>query len=93
MIYLVYKSSNILSFFHEYIATASVARTSFSLAATYINIYMFFAAILVAGIALAIYILMRQKKKPRLMYFVFICFYLGLIIYFFQIYGVLEKFK
>jgi len=93
MAYLAYESGNILTFFNEYISSGTFTRTSFSLSSTYINIYMFAVTVLVAAIALVIYILMRQKKKPKLLYFITIGFYLGLVIFFFQIYntlGVLE---
>lgn len=93
MAYLAYETNNILTFFNEYISTGTFTRTSFSLPSIYINIYMFAVTILVAAVALVIYILMREKKKPKLLYFITIGFYLGLVIYFFQIYntlGVLE---
>lgn len=90
MAYLAYESSNILTFFNDYIREGTFSNTSFSLASSYVNIYMFIITILVAAIALIIFILMRQKKKPTLLYLLTIAMYLGLIIFFFQIYGTLN---
>lgn len=90
MVYVAFESANILTFFNEYIATGTFTRTSFSLSSTYINIYIFIVTILVAAIGLVIYILMREKNKPKLLYFFIIAFYIGLIVYFFQIYNTLD---
>lgn len=93
MAYLAFESRNILIFLNNYISTGTFTRTSFSLPSIYINIYMFLITIIVAGIALVVYILMRQKKKPKLLYFITIGFYLGMVVFFFQIYntlGILE---
>lgn len=90
MAYLIYESSNILKFFNDFISAGTFTRASFSLSSTYINLYMYLAAILVATIAFAIYILMRQKKKPTLMYLIIIGFYFGLIIYFLSLNNVFE---
>jgi hypothetical protein len=89
MAYVAYKSSNVLGFFNELIATGTFTRTSFSLPSSYISIYMFLVSFFVAVIALIIYILMRQKKKPKLLYLFIIIYYLGLLFYYFYIYNTL----
>lgn len=90
MAYLIYESSNILKFFNDLISAGTFTRTSFSLSSTYLNVYMYLSAILVAVTAFAIYILMRQKKKPTLLYLIIIGFYLGLIIYFLSLNNIFE---
>lgn len=89
MAYVAYESANLLTFFKDFISTGTFTRTPFSLSSTYINIYMFLVATLIAVIVLIIYILMNQKKKPKLLYFLTIAFYLILEIYFFQMYNTL----
>jgi hypothetical protein len=90
MVYVAYESSNILTFFNEYIQTGTFENASFSLSSSYINIYMFIISIVIAAVALIIYILMRQKNKPKLLYLIIIGFYLGINVYFFQVYNVLD---
>ncbi len=88
MIYLLYRSNNILSFFNEYISTRTYAYTG-NLAGSYINIYLYIAIISIVIFSLIIYILMRQKNKPKLLYLSIIAFYLVLSFFFFQIYNYL----
>lgn len=90
MIYIAYQSNNILIFLNEYIKTGTFTRTSFSLSSTYINIFMFIAPLLVVVLTTIVFILMRLKQKPKLLYLLLILFYLGLTIYSFQIYNTLN---
>jgi hypothetical protein len=90
MAYLAYGSSSIAGFFKDFIAKGSYTRTTLSLSANYVPVYLFIATILVVTIAAVIFILMRQKKKPTLFYIVVIGFYVGLIFYLFYISGVLN---
>lgn len=91
MAYLAYGSSSIAGFFKEFIAEGSYTRTTLSLSASYVPVYLFIATILVVTIAAVIFILMRQKKKPTLFYIVLIGFYVGLMVYLFYISGVLNE--
>lgn len=88
--YLAFTSNNILTFLNKYISEGTFTRTSFSLSSTYISIYMFVVALLVAIVAIIIFVLMRLKNKPKLLYSIIVLFYLGLIVYYFQVYNVLD---
>lgn len=86
--YIAFKSSAILTFFNDYIKEGSYNSGSISLPSIYINLYIFLCAILIAAIAVIIFILMKQKEKPKVFYMVLIGFYIGIIIYFFEMYNV-----
>lgn len=91
MIYIAYQSNNILTFLNEYIKTGTFTRTTFSLSSTYINIFMFIAPLLVVVLTTIVFILMRLKRKPKLLYLLLMIFYLGMIVYFFQVYNTLNN--
>lgn len=90
MVYISFKSSAILTFFNDYIKEGSFESNSLSLSSSYINIYIFLCSILIAAIAVIIFILMRQKQKPKIFYMVLVGFYIGIIVYFFEMYNVFE---
>ncbi len=89
MIYIIYRSNSLLSFFNEYITKRSFDYTG-NLAATYINVYLYLIIFLVIIVTSIIYVLMHQKKKPIFLYLSIIIFYLVSLIVFFQIYNILE---
>jgi len=91
MAYIAYSSNNILKFFNQLIKTGTFTRFTFSLSSTYINIYLILSTILVIGISIVIYILMRQKKKPILFYIIMIGYYAVLIGYFLYMYNTFER--
>lgn len=64
MIYVVYKYNNIAKFIQNYID--NIANTQ--VATSYVGLLMFLAVILIIGINITLYILMRYKKKPKLLY-------------------------
>lgn len=85
LLFLVYKTNSIFTFFSDYAKNGYYAY-SINLVASYINMYMFFAIIGIILISSFMYLLMRWKKKSRTFYISIIVFYLvlffGLIFYF-----------
>ncbi len=92
MFYLLYKTNAVLMFFNEYIETKTIDFVG-NLAGTFINLYVYILVFLIIFVALAIYILMKRKKKPVFFYLFLIIFYLILAIIFFQVYDILSVFK
>lgn len=84
MSYIFYKSNNILAFYNGYINKSSSVYMG-NLSTNYINVYFYLLIFLVIIFTLAIYILMKQKKKPTFLYLSVIIYYLILLIAFFQI--------
>lgn len=78
--FILFKCNEILTFFKEYIAHGSYAHVG-DLASQYIGEYLYIAIILVVVITIVVFVLMVQKKKPTLLYFVSIVFYIALLIY------------
>src|SRR5690606_5863034 len=73
-----------------FIETGTFNRSSFSLSAQYISIFLIISTILVIAISSVIYVLMKQKKKPRLFYIIIIAYYVILIGYFIYMYGTFD---
>lgn len=71
MIYIAYKINNILNFVKGYINNS----VNPSLATNYIGPILFISVLVVIGILLSLYILMRYKKKPKLLYLINILIY------------------
>ncbi len=86
MVYLVIKSGNIVNFFNEYVAndyhlvSGSVAVSRLS--ATYVNIFMFLAIIVILGVYITITFLLQNKNKPTKYYNVSIVYYIFLFVMF-----------
>lgn len=66
MIYTVYKISNVSRFIYDYID--NVANSN--IATSYIGTLVFVVLLIIIGISLTLYILMRYKKKPKILYLV-----------------------
>ncbi|MBQ7141354.1 MAG: hypothetical protein IJO32_07635 [Bacilli bacterium] len=81
MIYLIYKSNNILKFFNDYIASGwkSINETEI---ANYINPLIFIFISLIIILSIIVYFLMRFKNKPRLYYILTPIMYLTILILF-----------
>lgn len=90
MAYVAYSSNNILKFFNNFIKVGTFARSSFSLSSQYISIFLIIATILVIAISSIIYILMKQKRKPRLFYIMIIIYYAILIGYYLYMYSTFD---
>lgn len=71
--YLFIKTYNIYAFFNRYVNNVYSALND-SLPTNYISVLMFFITILIVSFSLAMYLLMKQKKKPKTLY-VWLCSY------------------
>lgn len=80
IIYLILKTNEINKFFSDYISNNYTYSYISNLGGSYINIFMYFAILIIIGITLAIYYLMRQKKKPTKLYIGFIIYYIVLFV-------------
>ena len=73
--FLLTKSYNLYNFFSRYVtniySTLSDANPS-----NYITVFMFLISILIIVLSMAIYLLMKRKDKPRLLYVLFSIYYL-----------------
>ena len=88
--YLALKSNDIYSFVVKYIDTGIYGQYTGNLGDNFINIPMFLIALIIILGLLVIYVLMRFKQKPTLLYLVMSIFYAVLIIYFFQTLSVFQ---
>jgi len=67
IIYLIIRTNNVLTYFNEYSSSGVLNRV---LASDYINLFMFFIVILIILGNIVVYLLMRFKNKPKLIYLV-----------------------
>lgn len=89
MLYLIYSTNNILGFFKDYIEVGSAILKA-NTASTFVNPFMYLSSILVVGISIIIYILMKQKDKPRRFYLFIIVTYSAFITYMVYVSGILR---
>lgn len=82
--YITYKANNILSFFKDYINNNGNIDI---VSSEYLGYFIFVSIILIIGISIIIYFLMRYKKKPRLFYIILICVSFISCILFIYLYG------
>jgi Na+/melibiose symporter-like transporter len=87
--FTIYNSSRILSFFNDYVLNKT-AFYSNSLADEYIFGYMYILSILISVFSIIIYILMKQKEKPRKLYIIMIILYIALPALFYVNYNYLN---
>ena len=66
MMYVVYKINNISKFIYDYIN--NIANSS--IATSYISGLIFLSIIVIIGMSIVLYILMKYKKKPKLLYLI-----------------------
>lgn len=76
MIYVAYKINSILNFIYDYINNIA----NVNIASSYINFILFLAVVFIIIISLILYILMRYKKKPKLLYLFTIITYIIIFI-------------
>jgi len=76
IIYLAYKSTNIVSFFSDYVANNYSLTINGNLQSIFINALMHLSIILVILGSMAIYLLFKYKEKPRNNYIAIIVYYL-----------------
>jgi len=67
MIYLIYKTSNLYTFFNSYVKSGWMSLNEIELTG-YIGSFIYFSIILIILLSIIVYILMRFKNKPRLYY-------------------------
>lgn len=79
IIYLILKTGNIVNFFTGYV-NAGYYTDIMNLSSTFINYFMYIAAIVVLLSGVAIYFLMRKKEKSTKFYFFLILFYVILLV-------------
>lgn len=89
-IYLIITTNRIFKFFNTYVASNYTYTNISNLAGSYVNLFMYLAALLIVMIALVVYYLMRQKKKNTKLYIAFIVYYLVLFIMLTICHGILS---
>ena len=80
ILYLIIRMNKVYSVFNSYVHSSYSAENISNLAGSNINAFMYLATILIIGIAIAIYYLMKQKEKPTKLYISFILYYIILFI-------------
>lgn len=90
MIYLIYKSNNILKFFNDYIASGWKSINESEIA-SYINPLLFISIFSIILLSIIIYFLMRFKNKPRLYYIFTPIMYIGVLVLFFTCNSILKN--
>lgn len=86
MIFFAFRTNHIAGFIKDYIK--NIANTG--VATTYVGVLSFLSAILIIGISVILYILMRTKNKPRLLYLINSIVY---FVFFIVLFYVLFNFK
>lgn len=79
LIFLAFKTSNLLNFYNDFIGNL-ISSTD---ASNYITFYMYLSIILILGICFVIFLLMKQKDKPKTLYIIMIGLYLVVLVVFF----------
>lgn len=88
IIYLIYQSSKIVTFFNNYAKTGTYTYVN-DLAGSYINPLMYLAIIFILLIVLVVTYLLFIKKKPIKLYIGFIAYYTILLIIFTVVHNIL----
>lgn len=77
--YLIHRTFQIASFFRSYVSN-NYTTTIVNIAAEHISFFMYFAVLFIILITLAIYYLMRQKRKSVKLYFCILLYYIFLFV-------------
>lgn len=77
--FIAYKTSNIVDFFNRMVSS-SYSTNEINIASNYINIFLYLALILVIGVAITIYYLMKEKGKRTFYYIFLIVYYILLFV-------------
>ena len=75
LVYLAFKVFNLVRFFSEF-ASSGYYTSSSNIAGSYINLFMYLAVILILGISIFVYMLMKNKKKDTRLYVALIAYYI-----------------
>ena len=83
--YLFVKTYNIYSFFDRYVDNVFSALSD-ALPTNYVTVFMFLVSIIIVSFSLAMYLLMKQKKKPKAFYVwscaYYVVYFISTIVYF-----------
>ena len=90
ILYLIINTNRIYRFFNNYVTSGYSYSSISNLAGSYINIFMYLAILLIIGVTITIYYLMRQKKKNTKLYIGFIIYYIILFVYLTVFHGILS---
>lgn len=90
LIYLIFRTGAIATFLNSYVS-ANYFTSETNLAGTYINYFMYLAILLVLLFVLAIYFLMRQKKKDTKFYLFLMLYYIVLFVLISFCYSILNQ--
>ena len=82
IIYLIVRTNNIFGIFNNYGSSSYEMDNISNLAGSTVNLFMYFAILLILGVTIAIYYLMKQKEKPTKLYMALIIYYIILFIMF-----------
>lgn len=80
IIYLTYKSANIVNYFNDYIANNYSSTLNGDFSSVFINPFMYLGVILIILATIAVYLLFKYKEKPRKNYIALIIYYLFLFV-------------
>ncbi len=89
-IFLAFEINNLVKFFRQFAASGYYSVSS-NLAGSYINFFMYLSVVLILGITIFIYLLMRNKKKSTKFYVALIIYYIILFILLTISYGILQN--
>ncbi len=97
MLYLLYKTGNIVSFFRDYVSNGYMVGSNLvlsELASTFVNAYMYIAVIFILVVLIFLSLVLQNKNKPTKLYNMATLYYLilfGLITGSFVIFGMIEN--
>ncbi len=78
IIYLIFKTSDVVDFYKDYLNSLVSSEN----ASSYISGLMYIFLLLIIGISIIIYLLMRYKKKPNLLYLLVVVAYIVIFMVF-----------
>lgn len=90
MLYLVYKSNNIVTFFNDYVLNNYSLTVNGELTSMFISNLMYLGIVLIILATLAVYFLFRYKEKPRKHYIAIVIYYLIFFVLLNICHGILE---
>ncbi len=91
-IYLIYKNNLIIQFFRDYVNSGTSTYYT-NIAAKYVSIFMYLDIIIILGLQIFIYLLMKNKKKPRKYYIMSIIYYTIAFMILTFAYGIFKTFE
>ena len=86
--YITYRANSILSFFKDYISTSGNIEV---ISSNYISTFLFISFIFVIVLSVVIFLLMRYKKKPKLLYVIIVIVSILSVICFLYLYSNLKE--